>query len=246
LVSYRQLSSGQVVLHERETTSSGRPKALSLQQEDADFYYEYDSRGGLKSKRPKTNLDKYNDWYKTVEWRDSYGRPTNNRSTPLTPFESAIGVRTSIPSYRYHWCLGTRECGAGRPCTYGCQGGTFNEKEWEIFKQTHTIDYGNLEYLFAKDIPAPIGQGHYDWKTYFTDKANKLNLEIVSIANLEFREKQKPAVVEKIPETSRPNPKEVEKVEPVEVEPIEEVVKYSPLMIAGVIAVIVIILWRRA
>jgi len=236
LVSYRQLTSGQVVLHERETTSSGRPKAKSLQQEDADFYYNFDSRGGLISKRPKTNLDKYGDWYKTIQYAG------NIRSTPLTPFESAIGVRATIPSFRYHWCAGTHRDGY----TFGCQEGTFNEKEWEIFKQTHTIDYGNLETLYTKDIPKHIGQGHYDWKTYFADKANKLNLEIVGeVHNLEFREKQKPAIVEKIPPPARPNPKEVEKVEPVEVKPVEEVVKYSPLMIAGVIAVIVIILWRR-
>jgi len=77
---------------------------------------------------------------------------------------------------------------------------------------------------------------------YFRKKAKEQNLEVVSINGLVFREKQKPAVVEK----TRPNPKEVEKPEPIAVEPIEEVVKYSPLMIAGVIAVIVIILWRRA
>jgi hypothetical protein len=58
---------------------------------------------------------------------------------------------------------------------------------------------------------------------------------------LEFRKKQKPAVIEKI----RPNPKEVEKVEPIAVEPIKEAVKYSPLMIAGVIAVVVILLLKR-
>jgi rRNA maturation endonuclease Nob1 len=44
---------------------------------------------------------------------------------------------------------------------------------------------------------------------------------------------------------ARPNPKEVEKVEPVEVEPIKQIVKYSPLMIAGVIAVVVILLLKR-
>jgi len=65
-------------------------------------------------------------------------------------------------------------------------------------------------------------------------------LIVVNLQNLEFREKQKPAVVEKV----RSNPK-VEKVEPVEIEPIKEAVKYSPLMIAGVIAVVVILLLKR-
>ena len=49
----------------------------------------------------------------------------------------------------------------------------------------------------------------------------------------------------KLRESARPNPKEVEKVEPVEVEPIKEVAKYSPLMIAGVIVVVVILLLKR-
>ena len=242
MVSYRQLASGQVVLHERETTSSGRPKAQSLQQEDADFFYEYDSRGGLKSKRAKSNLDKYNDWFKhNVKYAKGAGAKsfTCQRITPLTPFESAIGVRNCIPEYRYHWCIGYTPEGH----TFGCQERTFNEKEWEIFKQTNTIDYGNLEIIYAKDIPQHIGQGgnvtFQGWEQYFTDKANKLNLEIVSIPNLEFREKQKPAVVEK----TRPNPKEIEKPEPIAVEPIKEVVKYSPLMIAGILASIVAIVW---
>jgi len=93
------------------------------------------------------------------------------------------------------------------------------------------------------DSPAHVGQGNYNWDQYFREKAGKLNLEVVSISSLEFREKQKPAVVEKV----RPNPKEVEvkPVEEVEVKPVEEVEKYSPLMIAGVIAVVVILLLKR-
>ena len=47
-----------------EIKSSGRPKAKGLHQEDADFVYEYDRRGGLKSKRPKSNLEKHAYWYK--------------------------------------------------------------------------------------------------------------------------------------------------------------------------------------
>ena len=232
MVSYQQLQSGQVVLHERETSSSGRPKAQSLQQEDADFFYEFSSRGGLKGKRPKSNLEKHAYWHKNnVRFNG------NCRQTALTPFESAMGVRSCIPSYRYDWCKGYTSEGH----TYGCQKRTFNEKDWEIFKQTHTIDYGNLEIIYSKDIPDATGQGNYNWDKYFREKAGKLNLEVVSISGLNFRERQKPAVVEKV----RPNPKEVKKVEPVEVEPIKEAVKYSPLMIAGVIAVVVILLLKR-
>jgi len=228
LVSYRQLSSGQVVLHERETTSSGRPKA-TLASEDE--FYKYDqTRSGVVTKRGKTNLEHYIWWHNHNVKFDG-----QCRQTPLTEWESAMGVRNCIPSFRYHWCAGTHRDGY----TYGCQGGTFNETDWEIFKQTHTIDYGALEIIYKSDIPK---RGE-NWQNYFRDKAGKLNLEIVGeVHHLNFREKQKPAVVEKL----RPIPKEVEKLEPVEVEPIKEVVKYSPLMIAGVIAVIVIILWRRA
>ena len=67
MVSYRQLDQHgikQVILHERETSSSGRPKAQSLQGEDQFFFYEYDSRGGLKSKRPKSQLEQYQYWWK--------------------------------------------------------------------------------------------------------------------------------------------------------------------------------------
>jgi len=229
LVSYRQLASGQVVLHERETTSSGRPKPTHGIQEDADYFYTYTRTGG-QSRTAKTNLDKYVSWH-----RDNVKFDGQCRQTPLTEWESAMGVRKCIPSFRYHWCAGTHRDGY----TYGCQEGTYSEKDWAIFKQTHTIDYGALEIIYKSDIPK---RGE-NWQNYFRDKANKLNLEIVGeVHHLDFREKQKPAVVEK----TRPNPKEVEKVEPIEIEPIKEVVKYSPLMIAGVIAVIVIILWRRA
>ena len=74
-----------------------------------------------------------------------------------------------------------------------------------------------------------------------------MDLIVVDINKLDFREKQKPAVVEKV----RPNPKEksiasvkIEKPEPIE--PIKEVAKYSPLMIAGILIVIVLFLRRRA
>ena len=250
MVSYRQLSSGQVVLHERETSSSGRPKALMLSREDADFFYQYDSRGGLISKRPKSNLDKHHYWYKNnVKYAKGTGSKsfTCQRITPLTAFESAMGVRSCIPSYRYDWCKGYTSEGH----TYGCQKRTFNEKDWEIFKQTNTIDYGNLEIIYTSDRADYTGQGNSNWDKYFREKAGKLNLEVVSMSGLEFREKQKPAVVEKISPPARPNPKEesiasVKIEEPEPVEPIKEVVKYSPLMIAGILVVIVLLLKRRA
>ena len=108
-----------------------------------------------------------------------------------------------------------------------------------------------MEVIKTVETPTDLGQGHKDWRSYFTKLADQQNLEIVSLGALEFREKLNPAIVEKIPPPARPNPKEVEKVEPVEVEPIEiepikEAVKYSPLMIAGILIVIVLFLRRRA
>ena len=243
MVSYRQLDQHgikQVVLHERETSSSGRPKAQSLQQEDQFFNYEFDSRGGLIKKEPKTPLSQYTYWHKhNVEFAPvgKDGRYGNQRITPLSEFESRLGVKTSIPSYYYKWCVGY---GTGKGESWGCQKKTFTHEEWQIFKQTHTIDYGQLEIIHKLDV------GTGDWYNYFSAKASEQNLEVIgNINGLNFQEKQKPAVIEKIPETSRPNPREVEKVEPIEIEPIKEVVKYSPLMIAGVIAVVVILLLKR-
>ena len=232
MVSYRQLPSGQVVLHERETTSSGRPKP-TLASEDEFFIYDQ-TRSGVVTSRPKSNLEHYAWWHKQNVKFDG-----KCRQTPLTEFEKQMGVRSCIPSFRYDWCIRPR---------YGCQKRTFNEEEWAEFKQTHTIDYGNLEIIYTSDRADYTGQGNSNWDKYFREKAGKLNLEVVSISGLVFREKQKPAVVEK----TRPNPKEesiasvkIEKPEPIEIEPIKEVTKYSPLMIAGVIAVVVILLLKR-
>ena len=239
MVSYRQLDQHgikQVVLHERETSSSGRPKAQSLQGEDQFFFYEYDSRGGLKSKRPKSQLEQYQYWWKNnVKYVGGFKSYSPQRQTPLSEFEKQLGVRMGIPSYYYRWCIRSG---------YGCQERTFNEEEWKIFMQTHTIDYGELQTIYTMDVPKHLGQNSYDWRSYWSEKANAKDLVIVNLEGLEFKEKY-PTIKEKIPPPARPNPKKVEKVEPVEVEPIKEVVKYSPLMIAGVIAVVVILLLKR-
>ena len=249
MVSYRQLASGQVVLHERETSSSGRPKAQSLHQEDQFYTYEYDRRGGLIKKEPKTAISQYAYWHKhNVKFGKvgSDGRYGMQRITPLTEFEKRLGVVNSIQEYYYKWCA---RYGTGKGESWGCQKKTFTHDEWEIFKQdvatgkiahapTGKIDYGQLEVI--NKIEPMVGK---DWANYFRAKASKQNLVVVGNINaLEFAEKQKPAVVEKV----RPNPKEVEKIEPIEVEPIKEVVKYSPLMIAGILVVIVLFLRRRA
>jgi len=241
MVSYRQLESGQVVFHERETTSSGRPKPTHGIEEDEDYFYTY-TRTGEQTKIPKhkTPFHNYIRWYESnVKFNKN-----NCRITPLTDFEKAIGIRSCIPTYRY------KHCSCGERC--GCATSNYNEDEWEKFMQTHSIDWGEVSTWYDADKPnrkiANAGTYANGWEDYFRKKAKEQNLEVVSIQELEFREKQKPAVVEKV----RPNPKEqsiasvkIEKPEPVEIEPIKEAVKYSPLMIAGVIAVVVILLLKR-
>jgi len=240
LVSYQQLASGDVVLHERETTSSGRPKPI-LASEDEFFKYTQ-TRSGVVSAQNKTPIEHYNYW-----WKNNVKFVNNQRVTPLTEFEQILGVKSTIPTYHYHWCEGYSSDGG----SYGCRSKKFSRAEWDIFKQTHTIDYGNLEMSYMTDGPKSTGQGGYDWKTYFTEKAEKQDLIVVNMSDLVFKEKY-PAVIVKIPTPARPNPKEksiasviIEKPEPIEIEPIKEVAKYSPLMIAGVIAVVVILLLKR-
>ena len=249
MVSYRQLPSGQVVLHERETTSSGRPKAgAGRPDEDQYYYYQWDQRGGQMEgyPRPKTPLQSYAWWHKyNVKFNEQ------SRTTPLSEFEKKMGVSMSAKPIKDVWYKGRN----------------FSEAEWEIYHNCPTgtlpcktdskgnpvtIDYGNVEYYYSSDLPTK-GTAFSSWGDYFIQKAKDKDLIVVgSIEHLNFKEKPNPAIIEKIPTPARPNPKEesiasvkIEKSEPIEVEPIKEVVKYSPLMIAGVIAVVVILLLKR-
>lgn len=251
MVSYRHLDQHgikQLVLHERETGSSGRPKAKSLQGEDQFFTYIYDSRGGLKQKLPKSPASQYTYWYKH---NVKFAKTSNGsiRITPLTEFEKEMGVKTHLSTYYY-------------------QGRKYNEKEWQKFLSKFPknrtgqpdIDYGDLEIYVNPDD-----------KKSWVQRAEEQDLIVVNLGQLEFKKKHPYCiankihgsncnttstpelplpVVEKIPAPARPKPKEksiasvkIEKPEPVE--PIKEAVKYSPLMIAGVIAVVVILLLKR-
>ena len=192
---------------------SNRPKAQSLQQEDQFFWYEYDRRGGLKSKKPKPPILQYHYWWSHIAYDSN-----RKRILPLSEFEIQMGV-----------------------------------KVWER--------------------PIHVGQGNYDWTKYWKEHAEKMDLIPVNIGQLEFVKKhpycianeihgsncnlestpelqeiikaENPQPIDKIPTPTRTNPKEVEKIEPIEVEPIKEAVKYSPLMIAGIITVVVILLLKR-
>ena len=237
MVSYRQLDQHgikQVVLHERETGSSGRPKPTHGIEEDANYFYTYTRTGGVE-KTAKTPLDKYVSWH-----RDNVKFAGGKRITPLTEFEKQMGVKLSIPTYSYH-------------------GVSYTDEQWHQFRWSEDdrflasnpkipIDWGAVQIGYETDLPSPTG--YLRWQNYFKKKATEKGLITVSIANLHFKEKDDPAVVEKIPPPARPNPKEesiasvkIEKPEPVE--PIKEVEKYSPLMIAGVIAVVVILLLKK-
>ena len=227
-----------VTLHPRETTSSGRPKPTHGPSEDDDYFYTY-TRTGTVTSRPKTNIEHYAWWFKNnVKFEGGI------RITPLTEFEKRLGVGKHISQYHY-------------------QGRLYNENEWTKFltkfgKNKYgqaDIDYGDLEIYDKPDI-----------EKSWVQRAEEMDLIVVNLAQLEFKKKHPYCIannihgsncdvvntpelqlpeVEKIPPPARPNPKEVKKVEPVEVEPTKVVVKYSPLMIAGVIAVVVILFLRR-
>ena len=253
--------------------ASGRPKAQSLQQEDAYFWYEYDSRGGLKGKTPKTAISQYAYWHKhNVKFGENY------RLTPLTEFEKRLGVSMATNPITTVWYSGLNENNQRFHRK-------FTDAEWTIYKQTHEIDHGNVEYYYSSDLPTQgRQQREVSWNQYFIDKAEKQDLIIVgeadsklaNVVHLNFKEKPIQFIEDKIPRESRPNPKDkclvcwkdpprtdvcidccntknhpkCKKPEPIEtaskeVEPIKEVAKYSPLMIAGVIAVVVILFLRR-
>ena len=152
---------------------SKRPKAQSLQQEDQFFWYEYDRRGGLKSKRPKPPAQQYAYWHRHIA-HDS----NMKRILPLTEFEKQMGVRGNIPTRWY-------------------KGKKYNEKEWNIFIQQFDtnrtgqidIDYGELETTYTQDFPVHLGQGKYDWEKYWKDHAEKMDLIPVNISELEFKKK---------------------------------------------------------
>ena len=244
LVSYQQIDQfgiKQIVKHERETTSSGRPKPKGCSGEDQFFFYSGDRNCSAKSlkKEPKNPLQQFAYWH-DHEIQYSNGR----RITPLTEFEKQMGVKTYYNSYLYRWC--NEKGGNCITKRFGSNESRTGDQEWQEFMENvainghpnniekKVIDYGNLQRF---QHPEPDGKSAH----FFRQQAEIMGFEVIDINNLEFREKQKPAVIEKI----RPNPKKVEKVEPIEIEPIKEVAKYSPLMIAGVIAIVVILLLKR-
>ena len=224
MVSYYQDSSGVVTLHPRETTSSGRPKPTHGPVEDAENFYSY-TRTGDRTVYPKRSVDKYWDFLEDVA---IYRNETMCRRGKLCS-GTMNAVRNNVSD----------EITRLTPPT-----------PFEIEMEYGRVNPTTLENPYHPNfIPQPTNKMTLKQRTF--QKLKILDLEKIQriqdaqdeadrLAELAEQERLK-----KLRETARPNPKEVEKVEPVEVEPIKEVEKYSPLMIAGVIAVVVILLLKR-
>ena len=209
-----------VTLHPRETTSSGRPKPTHGIQEDAGYFYTYTRTGGM-SRTAKTDMDKYKDFlWKEVRYVNKSGQGGDQYGTLNQVSNNITDVIQRItPATDYEIAMGY---------------GMFNPAEVQTaYYHSHgrKVDpTGSAWRLKAEEM----SREHFRKLQEAQDKADKL-------AQLAEQERLK-----KLRETARPNPKEVKKVEPVEVEPIKEAVKYSPLMIAGILVVIVLFLRRRA
>jgi len=217
LVSYTQLD--QHGIKQVLVSSSGRPKATHGVQEDADYFYIYTRTGGM-SRNPKSDFDKYKDFLWNEVRYVNKSRVGGDRYGNLrqVTFHIEDVIQRITPATDYEIAMGY---------------GMFNPAEVQKnYYHSHGTGQGFPRTGTAWKLKAEeMSREHFRKLQEAEDKARKL------------AEEQRLA---KLRESARPNPKEVKKVEPVEVEPIKEVVKYSPLMIAGVITVIVIILWRRA
>jgi hypothetical protein len=253
MVSYGQTEIGQKI------------RGMQSTWEDQFYGYIYDNRGNFIRKVKKTPLQSF------IWWRKNLAYDSNNkRILPLSDFEKQMGIRLSIGLIYYRGKQYTEEAWKSfveRLPEPGEPGSRVPPGYYIKY------DPGDFEVKEIPDDPKHVGQGNFDWRTYLSEKAEKQNLIPVSIDNLEFEKKhpycianeihgsncniestpelqeiikaENPQPIDKLPTPARPNPREVEKIEPIEVEPIKEAVKYSPLMIAGIIAVVVILLLKR-
>ena len=208
-----------VTLHPRETTSSGRPKPTHGIQEDADYFYTYTRTGGM-SRNAKTDMDKYKDFlWKEVRYVNKSGQGGDQYGTLNQVSNNITDVIQRItPATDYEIAMGY---------------GMFNPAEIQrnyYFSHGRKVDPTGSAWRSKAE---EISREHFRKLQEAQDKADKL-------AQLAEQERLK-----KLRETARPNPREVEKPAPVEIEPIKEVVKYSPLMIAGIIAIIVVLFLKR-
>ena len=212
-----------------EKPASGRPKAgHDMPSEDENCFYTYTRSGKSGGCQPKTQMEKYWDWLKTVPCfsKDSICRNQHlfdigapaTRLTPATEFEINHGLVTDVD---------------------------------ELFRNQVPAPFNPLQIYddyyrsHNNTPPSQFGGQPKDWlKNYTIHIAKEHEREFIQ-KKQEVERLAEELRFKKLRETARPNPKEVE-IEPIEVEPIKEVEKYSPLMIAGILVVIVLFLRRRA
>jgi len=213
------------VLHERETSSSGRPKPIQI-KEDADFFYTYTRSGKLKQATPKSSVEKYKDFLQKEVIYQTKGRQPKTgtanrlniddrgaiRLTPPIAYEIALGLGALNP----HGASSSSQCN-------GCTGSGrlfINPPQYtaELHGETKTFTSLKQIIVFAEN------------KILEKKQAEQKQAELLRLAKLR--------------ETTPTPKKETVFVAPPEI--VENPISYSPLMIAGVIVVIVLFLRRRA
>ena len=223
MVSYQQLDQHgikQIVLHERETTSSGRTKPIRV-TEDANSFYTYSRTGKLENKVQKTDIDKYYDFLsREVIYKNETSRSGGQTGTAHQVARNTADRYTRLtPASEYE-----KSMGYGAINLFSIYPNT-GSKFLPMVKQKLKVATDEL----ARTHFLKLAQAEQE-------RLAKEQAELARLTKLrEATPKEKPK--KKTVFVAPPKP--------VEVEPIKEVAKYSPLMIAGVIAVIVVLFLRR-
>jgi hypothetical protein len=213
-------------------------------KEDAHFEYNY-TRSGKLTLRPKSDIEKYEWFLKTeVIYKSPYGtglakNPYGKslyiddsgaaRITPATDFEIALDLGELNPYQGASSNQVRGGDGAGR-----------------------LFDHPNPEMKKGRWVINPDGTQNYEFQTFNSveaivdDATESLTNKINHQEKLAFLAEQER--LKKLRDTAKPKKETVfvAPPEPVEIEPIKEAVKYSPLLIAGVVVVVVLFLRRRA
>ena len=202
--------------------ASGRPKPIR-QQEDAENFYVY-TRSGKKTTYPKTDDEKYFDF---LSKQAQYTNWTTGGKGNLTQVSNNVTdhITRDTPPTEYEIAWGLLENPLymeTNDSPMGINPSHISHPQHPNFNPSRAINHRQKTHQHIREL-----------------KSAKLERDRIAEEKAELLRQQK------LRETARPKPREVEKPEPVEIEPIKEAVKYSPLMIAGVIAVVVILLLKR-
>ena len=195
--------------------ASGRPKSIQI-SEDADFFYVYTRSGKLEGATRKSDIDKYYDF---LLHEASYVNQSTGQRGTLAQVTNHVThtIHRTTPETEYEKSMGL---------------GATNLDS--VAKTLTGKDFGQVTRAKGK------------LKIRIDDLSRKhfLKLEEEKRKREEELERLR---LEKIRQTAKPKKETVfvAEPEPIAVEPIKEVAKYSPLMIAGVIAVVVILFLRR-